>query len=499
MPNIENKVLGTFTGKCCDYTAVNNNGMYLSQELFENLLDSEDYKRAIENGYYIGFLGHPDDVDDMNFKNACVVMRDMRIEDNGDVTGVFDLIDTPVGRIVKAFTDAGVKFGISIRGAGDVGVDGTVDPNTFVFRGFDLVTFPAYNDCVPEFQAIAASTNADAQSKYKKVCAAVKTNLKDVTSCEAIEVIQDQFNDHSDEYAMLADRAEQLQACPQCKKENLCEDEECSTDLKIGVLEQKVQALTSLYVEKVAECNQLKEHVAKLMTDLHNSQERQARIQQVVNCQAANASTRMSALKKQNAALKKQAVEASSKLYAANSAVKKLTVDNNKLVLASNRLKAQSSKDAENAKKAITNANLVSNKKIEANQKLLADKDNSIRALKAKVSKTVAAKTELEKHVSNLEADIDTLTSRVNASEHIIFEYQKAYADNCAYAAGVAVSDIPVTASTTVEQLRKFIYSKAGSDSYVKASDAVCTDGCYNDEDDADITNETGVDNLVSI
>ena len=38
MPNIENKVLGTFTGKCCDYTAVNNNGMYLSQELFENLL-----------------------------------------------------------------------------------------------------------------------------------------------------------------------------------------------------------------------------------------------------------------------------------------------------------------------------------------------------------------------------------------------------------------------------------------------------------------------------
>ena len=50
-------------------------------------------------------------------------------------TPQFDLIDTPVGRIVKTFQDAGVTFGISVRGAGDI-INNSVDPDTFVFIVF---------------------------------------------------------------------------------------------------------------------------------------------------------------------------------------------------------------------------------------------------------------------------------------------------------------------------------------------------------------------------
>jgi hypothetical protein len=113
-------VLGTFTGKCCDAAVFNNNDMKLDRELFEKLIDSDEYKDAMEHRYYIGFLGHPEDPNCQDFKDACIVMTSMEIKPNDEIYGTFDLIDTPVGRVVKSFIDAGVEFGISIRGAGDV-------------------------------------------------------------------------------------------------------------------------------------------------------------------------------------------------------------------------------------------------------------------------------------------------------------------------------------------------------------------------------------------
>lgn len=101
----------------------------------------------------------------MEFQNGCIVMTDMWIE-NKKVYGKFNLIDTPIGQIVKKFIDAGVKFGISIRGAGDI-IDNSVDPETFVFRGYDLVSFPAYPDSIPKFTAIAASTHV-LSVRYKR-------------------------------------------------------------------------------------------------------------------------------------------------------------------------------------------------------------------------------------------------------------------------------------------------------------------------------------------
>ena len=203
-------VIGQFTGKCCDANVVNNNDMHLGKELFENLFASDEYKRAMENRHYVGFLGHPEDPGCQDYKDACIVMTDCHLDENGEVYGTFDLIDTPVGRVVKTFTDAGVTFGISIRGAGDVASDGEVDPETFVFRGFDLVTFPAYDDCIPEFREIAASTDLTKQKKFKKVCASIDSNLDKITSCDALKVIQEQFTEGSDEFNKIGDRIEEL-------------------------------------------------------------------------------------------------------------------------------------------------------------------------------------------------------------------------------------------------------------------------------------------------
>ena len=40
-------VIGTFKGKCCDADAINNNGMLLDDELFQKLIDSEEYKEKL--------------------------------------------------------------------------------------------------------------------------------------------------------------------------------------------------------------------------------------------------------------------------------------------------------------------------------------------------------------------------------------------------------------------------------------------------------------------
>lgn len=456
------KILGKYFGKCCDGDVVNNNGMYLSRELFDTVISSEEYKTAIKNRYYIGFLGHPEDPNCMDFKDACIVMTDMHMEDNGDIIGSFDLVDTPVGRVVKAFKDAGVNFGISIRGAGDVSSDGTVDPESFVFRGFDLVTFPAYNDCVPEFQEIAASSDAVKQKKYKKVCAAVRTNLSNITSCEAVDVIKDQFNPNSEEYKMLDERSKQLR-------------QDVDPELYVKVLEQKVQGLTRAYVNKVRECNSHKRQVSIMNDKLCKQKEITDKVNRRAEfaCdQSVRASNVVRTLRKRNS-------EASSKLKSVKASSDVLSQELNRLKKENAELKKEKSKLVEASTKlkenvnsltmehnAALNKNLLSDKKVEASESLLKDKEASIKDLESKLRKTVAENEKLKNDVSNRGTEIEELVSRVEACEQLIFDYQQACADSFAYEVGVHLENVPVTSSTTVNELRSYIYDQASLSPY---------------------------------
>ena len=469
----KNVLLGQFTGKCCDANAVNNNGMYLSQELFDNLLNSEDYKTAIKNGYYIGFLGHPEDPNDMNFKNACVIMRNMKMESNGDIVGTFDLVDTPVGRVVKSFVDAGVKFGISIRGAGDVANDGTVDPDTFVFRGFDLVTFPAYDDCVPEFRDIAASSDAALQSKYKKVCSTIKNNLQSITSCEAINVIMDQMNPNSEEYDMLLDRCDEL---------NMENEDEIDPELKMQVLEQQVHGMTDQYVEQVRKCSQLENEISQKLSyinDLNDKIEKmeskQSRVADIFEDQAVQASTKIQQLESVNRKMKRTLASTKSKYNKVRSDMDFVSQERDNAVKACTQLKSQV-ENLKTSKKAITSANLVSTKKMEDSELLLKSKEEEIESLRAQVRETVAANEKLKRDVSNLEADNQKLGSKIEASESILLEYQQNYANQCAYEVGVQLDNVPVNASTTMEDIKSFIYGKA-SCGYQPVQCSTDTDG----------------------
>lgn len=423
-------IIGQFKGKCCDSNVLNNNEMFLSRDLFENLFNSEDYKRAMQNRYYIGFLGHPKDPGCMDFRNACIVMTECHIEPNGEIVGTFDLIDTPVGRTVKAFIDAGVIFGISIRGAGDVENDGTVDPETFVFRGFDLVTFPAYDDAVPKFTEIAASTDLDSQVKYKKVCSVVKKNLQNITSCEALDVMQSQFSEHSKEYSDIEDRKSKLNAAESTNNNDDDSDDEIG---KNGVLlREQVEGMTNLYLEQVSANNALREELAQVKASASYDSVKYAR--------KVKSLRRINADQIDNVYAQLNNVEASKQAVTASYNIMKN--ENNRMKKELQELREQ---------------NLKYVHKIEANSKIISSKESAISNLEAKLRKTVTASSEVKKRTSNLDERCKSLQNRIEAAEQLVLSYQQAYANMYANALGVRLDNLEVTAQTSVSELQKMI------------------------------------------
>ena len=439
-------ILGTFTGKCCDAAVFNNNSMKLNRELFENLLNSDEYKDAVAHGYYIGFLGHPEDPGCQDFKDACIVLKSMELKENDEIYGTFDLIDTPVGRIVKSFIDAGVEWGISIRGAGDVDSEGNVDPETFVFRGFDLVAFPAYNDAVPEFKQIAASKNLDDQVKYKRVCAAIEKNLEGVESVTSIEAMQKQFNPDSEQYKKLEARKEDIGVA----EDNIPEEEEscpeCTDEDKEEVMGKKIKCMTDMYLDQMSSNKKLK----SLLSNTQIQYRRKLKtIERITASQEKLMQSKIDEVKKSN---------------------KTLVTANKQLSSELQDVRAENSEITEELKTARKN-NLIYKQKIESSTSAIKAKDTEIAKLRSELNKTVVASTNATKQASNRgeqikdlnakitasEQELDSLKDRVEAMEELLAEYQQAYANIYANAVGIRASGLQVTASTSVSDLENMI------------------------------------------
>lgn len=404
----DSTVLGTYEGMSLDSNITNNNGLDITNEVIQTVLESEEYQRALPLRHYIGFLGHPEDINSMDFEHACIVLTSMELQDDNKVYCSFDLIDTPVGRIVKAFQTAGVQFGVSIRGAGDI-ISNSVDPETFVFRGFDLVTFPAYSEAIPTFTEIAASTDAQTQKKYQNVCAAVKTNVEQLNSVQAVEVIQSQFAAQSEEYKLLEE-----------KKRKLCASE------VVDISSTKINAMTTLYIDTLSRCN----------TAIKANKKLEAELTQVKNTRKRTVLAATRILEDQ--------------LNNAVADAKDLEHKYNEVVKANTELK--------NNLKSIKASNLIYQQKIE---KQTTESKSEIARLNSQLRETITASKKVKSQTLNYNADIEELQKEVKASKKLIADYQDAFAHLYAGAVGFNLQEhqISVTASTTVDELKDSINS----------------------------------------
>ena len=409
----KSSIIGTFKGKCAD-SIENNNSMLLDKDLWRNLINSDDYKSYKEKGMYIGFLGHPEDPGCQDFKDACIILRDIELdEDTGEVFGTFDLIDTPVGRIAKAFIDAGVQFGISVRGAGDVAADGYVDPDTFVFRGFDLVSFPAYDDAVPKFTALAASTDPANVKKCNAVVTSLNDNLSKVTSSSALDVVKSQLNPKSVQYKNIEARQLELSASSVNASE---------------VLQQKLEAMTTLYLEALSANRELRSQNKVLASKIETANKVNLRLRRI------------------NSSTQRIMSEQLTHVQASQQAV---VAKNRQIIHANTQLK-------DNLESSNTqNLNYV--QKVEARDDRIRKKDDVIASLRNDLRKTVAENKQLKSKPSNFDEKMKSLEQRIEASEKVIAEYQDAYAYLYATAIGAPLDNISVTASTSVDELKSII------------------------------------------
>ena len=439
-----NHIIGQFEGECADSNITNLNGLDITKPVWENVFSSEEFEKGIDMGWYLGFLGHPDDVNCMDFRNACIVMTEGHIDDNGKVYGKFNLIDTPVGRTVKTFIDAGVTFGISVRGAGDI-VNNSVDPDTFVFRGFDLVSFPAFPESIPTFTAIAASSDVESQKKYKAICAAVKENLPNIDSCEAIDILQCQFAEQSDEYKALEDRKKEIKGC------NLTDDDVSECD-DVDITKDKVESMTKLYLEQVEANNHLKKENEILSSKLASNE--------IESRRKISSISRITADQIRSATDAKDAAEKRCK----------------QLVAASIRMKETISQERSN--------NLKYLQKISESKNIVDSKDSLISSLKTRLNETVTASANVERRTSNLDEQLKRSKAEIIACKKMLKDYQDAYSELYSQAIGADLQKVKVTASTSVSSLRSAITSSISrKPSSIKEPEEIDVDDCYFDDD----------------
>ncbi|WP_301003140.1 hypothetical protein [uncultured Duncaniella sp.] len=439
-------ILGTYEGECADADITNLNGLDITRPVWTNVFESEDYKQAIKLGWYIGFLGHPADADCNDFKDACIVMTEGHIDDNGKVYGKFNLIDTPVGRIVKTFQDAGVTFGISVRGAGDVD-DNSVDPDTFVFRGFDLVTFPAYPDSIPKFTEVAASTDLEKRKKYQAVCAAIKANAADINDVNAIKAFQQQFAAQSEEYAILEARKKEL-------------EDESEPDTTADMLKQQVTCMTTLFLEEQAKVGRLRRQVTAVKGALNQAHvDADRKIQTIQRIMTAQMRDAQRDAKQQIAAAQEQCAAT---IAAAQS---KQTVERRDAIVAAR----QTNRDIASLESQVSqykSQNLKFSQEISAAQRTIDEQAATIQELRRNLRKTVvqASTANAERKASNRDE------RKMRAIQASLEKFQRAYAELYARASGVDISGIQITASTTLEELQSIIASASGPQVPIMAS-----------------------------
>lgn len=144
-------ILGRLVGIMADSVNPTRNGRAYSKKLWENVFANPIMQERIENKCCFGELGHPTDREETDMSKIAICMDGLpKVDPDGKLRAVFNILDTPNGRILKTLCDYGCNIGISSRGSGDLITDfdgnESVDPDTYNCEGWDAVLIPAVKE-----------------------------------------------------------------------------------------------------------------------------------------------------------------------------------------------------------------------------------------------------------------------------------------------------------------------------------------------------------------
>lgn len=152
----ERGILGRLVGTIADFKNPTRNGRLYTESLWDQVFNDPITKEKIETKTILGELNHPKDREEIDMEKVAISLAEVPKKcTDGTVKGVFDILDTPNGRILKTLCDYGCKVGVSSRGTGDVVEDWnggqTVDPRSYQFECFDAVLLPSVKAARPTY------------------------------------------------------------------------------------------------------------------------------------------------------------------------------------------------------------------------------------------------------------------------------------------------------------------------------------------------------------
>lgn len=172
-------ILGRLAGIIADFKNPTRNDRRYNEELWDKTFADPIFKEKIENRCLLGELGHPAERTFVDPREAAICLAEVpKKSSDGKVYGVFDILSTPNGHILKSLCDYGCKIGVSSRGDGEVTdeSDGTeaVDPQSYALECWDAVLLPAVKDARPTY----VTESLDSQKSLRK---ALNESLKSAT------------------------------------------------------------------------------------------------------------------------------------------------------------------------------------------------------------------------------------------------------------------------------------------------------------------------------
>lgn len=144
-------ILGRLVGVIADTVNETRNGRRYGLDLWKKVFDDPIMKEKIANRCVFSELGHPEDRAEIDMEKVCACLAEQpKVGKDGKLYGVFDILDTPNGKLLKTLCDYGTTVGISSRGTGDLYTDEdgneAVDPDTYECECFDIVLIPAVTE-----------------------------------------------------------------------------------------------------------------------------------------------------------------------------------------------------------------------------------------------------------------------------------------------------------------------------------------------------------------
>jgi len=212
------------------------NGRLYPRELWENVLSGSELKRMLRDRLLFGTVGHVEEQLDDLIREGKVshVVTDLKMMSDGRGWGRAEVLDTPVGRVLKTLLESGSKLSVSSKAYGEYeGQTGEgywrVNPSNFLLERFDFVVDPGFLEAQPQVREV-----------YESV-------VKGHCDKDAIGKLIEEKGRLEEKIVKLLREVEERDR----RLRRLEESVERFTGLRNGLLEREIEAIGDLIVDRL--------------------------------------------------------------------------------------------------------------------------------------------------------------------------------------------------------------------------------------------------------